>query len=42
VAQEFHWIWNYCLKEEVKSYKIEKPSRSQPHRTYGKDSSGNT
>ena len=42
MTQKLHCSWNYCFKEEVKSYKIERPSHSQPHRKYSKDTSGNT
>jgi hypothetical protein len=37
VAQELHGSYNDCFKEEATSYKIQRPSHSQPYRTHSKD-----
>ena len=29
----FHWGYNDCLKKEAQSYKMQRPSHNQPHRT---------
>jgi len=39
MAEGFHWIFKDSLKEEVRNYKIQRPSHSQPHSTYSKDNS---
>jgi hypothetical protein len=42
VAQGLHSSYNDCLKEEVTSYKMQRPLHNQPSRTYSKDSSEDT
>jgi len=39
VAKELHRRYNYCLKEEATSYKMQRPLHNQPYRTYSKDTS---
>jgi hypothetical protein len=39
VAQGFHCIYSNCLKDKVKSYKVQQPSHNHPYCTYTKDSS---
>ena len=39
MTKEFHSSCSDCLKEEAKSYKMQRPSHNQPHRTHSKDGS---
>jgi hypothetical protein len=40
--KDFNGSYDDCLKEETTSYKMQRPSHSQPYLTYSKDSSKDT
>jgi hypothetical protein len=40
--KDFSEVNNDCLKEEARSYKMQRPLHNHPHRTYSKDSSENS